>query len=272
MRVHVCHTTVYEYDAPMRFVTQSHRLTPSSCASQRVIDWSVTAEGAAFGASFVDGAGDRISTMTVEGPVERLEIRVEGIVETTDTAGVLRNHREVISPRAYLQPTASISPNGALLSLAAQALAGSDRGDGLSCAHRLSTAVSDAIRYAPGSTDALTTAAEALERGSGVCQDHTHALIALAHATDMPARYVTGYLLVRDDGTPEEASHAWAEIHVGSLGWVGFDAANRASPDARYVRIGSGRDAAEAALIRGVSRGRGVEAMDVEVLVEAMQQ
>ena len=44
--------------------------------------------------------------MTVQGPVERIEVVVEGTVETTDTAGVLRGHRETISPRVYLQPTA----------------------------------------------------------------------------------------------------------------------------------------------------------------------
>lgn len=272
MRVHVRHTTIYKYDAPMRFVTQSHRLTPSDCASQRVLDWTVSAPNTEFGASFIDGAGDRITTMTIEGPVERLEILVEGTVVTTDTAGVLRRHRETISPRAYLRPTPATTPNGALIELAQTALAGADEGDALGRTHRLATAVSDAIVYAPGSTNALTTAAEALERGAGVCQDHTHALVAVAHAVDIPARYVTGYLLVRDDGTPEEASHAWAELFVEGLGWVGFDAANRCAPDARYVRIGSGRDAALAALIRGVSRGRGVEVMDVDVLVEATQQ
>ena len=96
-----------------------------------------------------------------------------------------------------------------------------------------------------------------------------HALIALAHAADLPARYVTGYLLTRDDGEPEEASHAWAEIHVAGLGWVGFDPANRCCPDERYIRLGSGRDAREAAPIRGVSRGGGAEAMEVSVTVAA---
>ena len=40
--------------------------------------------------------------MTVAGPVERVEVLVDGTVETTDIAGVLRGHREMISPRAYL--------------------------------------------------------------------------------------------------------------------------------------------------------------------------
>ena len=116
---------------------------------------------------------------------------------------------------------------------------------------------------------AATTAAEALALGKGVCQDMTHALIALAHAAAMPARYVTGYLLTDDE--EGEAAHAWAELHVDGLGWIGFDPANRCCPDDRYIRLGSGRDAREAAPIRGVSRGGAGEAMDVTVVVAAQQ-
>ena len=44
--------------------------------------------------------------MTVQGPVSRIEVIVEGVVETTDTAGVLRDQRETHARRGvYLQPT-----------------------------------------------------------------------------------------------------------------------------------------------------------------------
>jgi transglutaminase-like putative cysteine protease len=270
MLLNVRHATLYTFDTPMRFVTQSHRLTPSTCASQRVMAWSVGADGAQFGAGFTDGAGDVVTTMTVQGPVERIEVLVQGTVETFDTAGVLRDHREAISPRAYLHPTQATSANRALIELGEEALR-AGAADDLGRAHRLAEAVAEAIAYAPGATHAHSTAAEALEQGRGVCQDHAHALIALAHLAEMPARYVTGYLLTGHDA-PGEASHAWAEIHVGGLGWVGFDPANRCCPDARYIRLGSGRDAREAAPIRGVLRGGGTEAMEVAVTVAAQQQ
>jgi transglutaminase-like putative cysteine protease len=272
MRLTVRHRTLYQFDMPMRFVTQSHRLTPVTNAGQTVLDWTVSAEGAMFGAGFIDGAGDAITTMTVQGPVERIAVEVAGTVETADTAGVLRDHRETISTRVYLQSTRATEPNRALIELKDSALGGVNEGDGdLERAHRLSAAVSDAIAYVAGTTDAHTTAAEALELGKGVCQDQTHALIALAHAADLPARYVTGYLLSGEDTEVGEAGHAWAEIHVDGLGWVGFDPANRSCPDERYIRLGSGRDAREAAPIRGMSRGGGAEAMDVTVVVAAQQ-
>ena len=270
MRLKVQHSTRYAYDNPMRFVTQSHRLTPASNGGQTVVDWTVSAEGALFGASFTDGAGDFVTTMSVPGPIDRIDILVEGIVDTTDTAGILRGHREIISPRAFLQPTIAVAPNRPLREIAADALKGGDSGP-LDRAHRLSEAVAGAIAYAPGSTGASTTAAEALDLGRGVCQDMAHALIALAHASGMPARYITGYLLTGEDTENGEASHAWAEIFNDDLGWIGFDPANGCCPDARYIRLGSGRDAREAAPIRGVSRGGGAEAMDVTVLVSEQQ-
>ena len=70
-------------------------------------------------------------------------------------------------------------------------------------------------------------------------------------AAGLPARYVSGYLLATEGETPEEASHAWAEIHVNHLGWVGFDAANQMCPDERYVRVAVGRDYRDAAPVRG---------------------
>jgi transglutaminase-like putative cysteine protease len=94
-----------------------------------------------------------------------------------------------------------------------------------------------------------------------------HALIAAAHGAGLPARYVTGYLLAGAGVEVGDAGHAWAEVFVEGLGWVGFDPANRCCPDERYVRLGSGRDAREAAPIRGLARGGGAEALDVAVEV-----
>jgi transglutaminase-like putative cysteine protease len=269
MRLSVRHSTLYQFGAPMRFVTQSHRLTPASNGGQAVIDWQVSADGAVFGSAFVDGAGDAVNTMTVQGPVEEIAVLVEGTVETRDTAGMLKEHREIVSPRVYLQPTRAIEAGRGLLEIKEAAIAGVEADRPLERSHRLAAAVADAIAYMPGATSAHTTANEALEQGEGVCQDLAHALIAVAQAAGIPARYVTGYLFTGDE--EGEAAHAWAELHVGELGWIGFDPANRCCPDERYIRLGSGRDARDAAPIRGISRGGGSEAMDVSVVVAAQQ-
>jgi transglutaminase-like putative cysteine protease len=76
-------------------------------------------------------------------------------------------------------------------------------------------------------------------RRLGVCQDHAQIFIAAARALEIPARYVSGYLMM-DDRIEQEATHAWAEAWVQGLGWVGFDVSNGISPDPRYVRVATG--------------------------------
>ncbi|QIE42352.1 transglutaminase family protein [Rhodobacteraceae bacterium SC52] len=289
MKLKVSHTTVYRFESPQKSVLQSHRLTPSQFTGQSVVDWAIdTPEGAVTGSSFRDGAGDLTSLMRFSGPVEELSIHVHGTVETQDMTGVLRGHREKVPPMAYLRSTRLTRPDIAISELAAEALAGLEQGTPIERAHALCSAVTQSMVYTPGSTTAPTSAAEAVAGGKGVCQDFGHALIAAAIASEIPARYVAGYLFAGDDGsqsqqsqgevaeTPmgpdSQASHAWAELFIDGLGWVGFDPSNECCPDDRYIRLCSGFDASDAAPIRGLSNGVGAETLNVDVAVTQEQQ
>lgn len=266
----VDHVTTYQYDQPMRAAVQSLRLFPSRFDGQRAITWEVAVEGGLRGGAFRDGAGDKVEGWSRRGPVSEVTVTVRGQVETIDTAGVLRGHRETVSPFAYLRETAATWIDERVEALATEAVRGAE--GGLDRAHALARAVSAAIAYVPGATHAHTTASEALAQGEGVCQDHAQALAAAARAVGMPARYVSGYLYARDDGVPHEAAHAWAEIWIEGIGWIGFDPANECCPDDRYIRLGSGLDAREAAPIKGIAQGLGEERLDVSVALEAVQQ
>jgi len=102
-----------------------------------------------------------------------------------------------------------------------------------------------------------------------VCQDHSHIFIACAREMGMPARYVSGYLMI-DGATAQDAMHAWAEAHVDALGWVGFDVSNAISPDARYVRVATGLDYADASPVSGTRVGGTGERL--EVRIDVVQQ
>ena len=112
-------------------------------------------------------------------------------------------------------------------------------------------------------------AAEKLERGAGVCQDHTHLFAAACRFLEIPAPYVVGYL--RDPEAPLGETHAWAEAWVHGLSWVGFDPTHRRSPTDAYVRLGSGLHAFDAASIRGHMHGESTEALAADVAVGVAQ-
>ncbi|WP_146592118.1 transglutaminase family protein [Puniceibacterium confluentis] len=271
MRLSVRHVTRYSFDTPARGLVQTHKLIPSTCASQNILSWTVSVGDAIRGAAFRDSAGDMVETISVRGPVDEMVIEVSGEVETTDLYGVLRNHRETVPPTTYLRSSRLTRADTALRDLSASALEGMEDDSALNRAHALARAVNTAIAYVPGETEEMTTAAEALSGAKGVCQDHSHALIALAHAAEIPARYVAGYLHSGQDATGE-ASHAWAELFVPGLGWVGFDASNRCCPDERYIRLCSGYDAQDAAPIRGILNAGVEEHLDVSVAVMSQHQ
>ena len=121
--------------------------------------------------------------------------------------------------------------------------------------------------YEIGKTNIDTTAEEALTLGAGVCQDHANIFISAARQAGLAARYVSGYLMM-NDRVDQDATHAWAEVHVDDLGWVGFDVSNGVSPDARYVRIAVGRDARDAAPVTGMRLGPSSEEMIVTLQVQ----
>ena len=199
--------------------------------------------------------------------VQQLEILAEGIVNSKDTAGVVGFTQEAAPLSLFLRPTPLTQPDKAIARLA-QSCRSTDRIETL---HALMQTIRDAIDYRPDVTDVNTSASVALKSGAGVCQDHAHVMIAACRQLGIPARYVTGYLSIEDDG-PSVAHHAWAEAFVEEIGWIGFDPANRVCPTASYVRLATGLDARYAAPLRGIRNGHGVENLSVEVVVTQTQQ
>jgi transglutaminase-like putative cysteine protease len=119
--------------------------------------------------------------------------------------------------------------------------------------------------------DERKTASEVLAAGQGGCQDITHVLLACSRHLGFPARYVSGYLHADDTAPPQETGHAWAEVHVPDMGWVGLDPTSQARICDRHVRVAVGLDYWSAAPVRGVWRGQAEQAQTVTVQVAAAE-
>lgn len=262
MRLHIVHDTTYRYGRAAYLVIQALRMWPAASTGQVVKDWRVEVDGRRLEPTCLDGFGNPVATHTIDRDVDAVRLSVRGDVETENLHGVHGHGDDTLPPMFYLSPTLLTAGTPAIDALARSA---AGEGNDIERLHRLSNAVRDKVDYLPHQTDAESTAAEAFEAGAGVCQDHAHVLIAAARALGYPARYVSGYLC--PVGEEAAASHAWAEIFVADLGWVGFDAANRQSPDERYVRIACGRDYRDAAPVRGVRLGGIAETLEVDVSI-----
>ena len=263
MLLRIAHRTEYHYDAPVHYALQRLRLVPANGPTQTVRNWSLHIDGAREELRFRDHFSNETRLVSVEGAPHVIVVEARGEVETRDTSGVLGPHQGFVPLWLFCQQTPLTTAGEGVGALAAAIGEGSE----IERLHRLVELVRERVRYTPGATDVATSAEEALALGAGVCQDHSHVVIAAARLMGLPARYVSGYLLM--DGTSEQAaSHAWAEVHVPGLGWVGFDAANGISPDERYVRVATGRDYREAMPLSGIRLGQGDERLAVSITVE----
>jgi transglutaminase-like putative cysteine protease len=267
MRLTISHTTEYHYDEPVAYALQRLRLQPKDAATQKVLSWTVTVDGATQEAGYDDQFGNHVDLVSVVGGERMIRIVASGEVETIDRAGVLGPHQGFVPLWLFLRNTDLTKPGPLLRDLAAGVTGDSE----LAQMHALMEAIHETVAYLPGTTDTQTTAEQALEAKSGVCQDHAHIFISAARLMNLPARYVSGYLLMEDQ-VEQVASHAWAEVHVPGLGWVGFDPANKICPDERYVRVAHGLCYSDAAPISGMRIGTAGEDLKVTLTVEAPGQ
>ncbi|SIQ19749.1 Transglutaminase-like enzyme, putative cysteine protease [Rhizobium sp. RU35A] len=264
MHLKITHTTEYLYDEPVAYALQRLRLTPLPGLGQTVLNWAVAVDGAKVEAGYRDQFDNWVELVSVEGGEHLIRVTARGEVETVDRTGIVGPHTGFVPLWLYLRETPRTRP-GKLV----RDLARSVKGDSeLAQMHALMEAIHETVAYQPGSTDSETTAEQALEAKSGVCQDHAHIFIAAARQLHLPARYVSGYLLM--DGQIEQvATHAWAEAHIPGLGWVGFDAANKICPDERYVRVATGLCYRDAAPVSGMRIGSAGENLKVSLTVAA---
>lgn len=271
MRLSIRHTTHYAYGQPVVHALQRLRLTPKATQGQRIIDWHMSFDNAAIELGYDDQHFNRVTLVGVSAGAREVTVTCEGTVETEDKAGVIGHHSGHLPLWSFLRQTPLTRPGTRLRALLRELPPADPEGEEsgtVALLHELSALIRGRIVYATGKTDSGTTAEEATQHGYGVCQDHAHVFIGAARRLGVPARYVSGYLMM-DDRIEQEATHAWAEAHVAGLGWVGFDVSNGISPDRRYVRVATGGDYRDAAPVTGISFGASREVLSVEVAVAA---
>ena len=267
LRLQVRHTTHYAFATPVVHALQRLRLTPKETQGQRIIDWKMHFENAASELQYDDQHFNHVTLIGLTPGAREVTVTCEGVVETEDNAGVIGRHSGHLPLWSFLRQTPLTRPGAKLRALLREAQ-GAGGVAPLDFLHSLSALIRTRVAYETGRTHAATTAEEAVGHGAGVCQDHAHIFIGAARAGGIPARYVSGYLLM-DDRIEQEATHAWAEAHVEGLGWVGFDVSNGISPDPRYVRVATGSDYRDAAPVTGISIGAADQVLTVGVAVEA---
>jgi transglutaminase-like putative cysteine protease len=233
--------------------------------------------------SYVDAFGNAVYHFNQPKPHERLTVvsraavetePVEAIPEALDLGEWDRLRSEFVRGEwfDFLHPHGFAESTSLLQAFVRnRALDGAQLRDPLTAVRRLSDTLYEALAYDPGVTTAESPIDDALAAGRGVCQDFAHIMIAVCRSWGVPARYVSGYLLTdrehSADRSAPDATHAWVEVFLPSLRWVGFDPTNKTLVGDRHVVVAVGRDYGDVPPSRGVYKGDAESDLRVAVSV-----
>ncbi|MDI1365266.1 MAG: transglutaminase family protein, partial [bacterium] len=236
-------------------------MQPQKTARQRLISFELEINPAAQVFSYADSFGNAVYHFDVPQPHDKLTILARSAVETEAPGEWDRLRSEFVRGECFdfLRPHGFVEATDALTNFIDEHnLADLRRRDPLTAMRVLSETIYQAFEYQPGVTDADSPIDLALSAGRGVCQDFAHIMLAVCRRWGVPARYVSGYLFTdRDAGdrSDPDATHAWVEVFLPSLRWVGFDPTNNMMTGERHVAVAVGRDYGDVTPSRGVYKG-----------------
>jgi transglutaminase-like putative cysteine protease len=267
MRYTIRHVTRFAYESPITESVMEVRMQPRTDGLQRCLHFGLTTNPATRVMMYQDQGGNVVHHFDIPGRHAALTVTAEAMVECDPPPPL--PHR--LGPRAWsdldlmvssgefwewLVPSDFARPTPLLEALAEQLRL--QRGnDPLVALRRLMGEMYTRFTYNQRSTQVDSPIDDALQARAGVCQDFAHIFIALARSLGVPTRYVSGYLF-NDGGTDRSidgATHAWVEILLPDVGWVGLDPTNNLLATERHIRVAIGRDYADVPPTRGVFKG-----------------
>jgi len=279
MKHHIIHDTVFHYDALVTESIMEVRLRPRDDEQQRCQQFNLSITPKTVVHEFIDSLGNHIHHFDVPAPHQSLLVRAESVVEvwipnprpTTlpiDSWQTLDALRTTPLLDMLLPSTFAVASSYLLVFM--QQYAFTRESDPLTTIDRIARTLYETITYTPQSTSVDSPIDVVLEQRKGVCQDIAHVMIAICRQLGIPARYVSGYLYHRrddNDRSQADATHAWVEAWIPTIGWVGIDPTNNIWTGERHIRMALGRDYADVPPTRGVYRGNASERLEVAVNV-----
>jgi transglutaminase-like putative cysteine protease len=264
MHLKIHHRTEYHYESPVHYSIQELRLTPPDVTGQKTRKWKLHTPIKSFQSS--DPFQNICNVFVQETPYTSMVIEAEGEIETID-AFELCDSSNAVSPYYLLQQTPLTEPSNTMLDYFSGVM---PRANQIDAILKLAEAVQEAIPYSPGKTHFATTAAQAFAMQAGVCQDHSHIMLGLCRAANIPARYVSGYFFAEE--SPNLASHAWIDfcLDISKGQWISVDITHACLIDSRHVRLAVGRDYYSAAPIKGVRSGGGTESLSASISIHQL--
>jgi transglutaminase-like putative cysteine protease len=287
----ITHTTYYRYGEPVAEAYLELMLKPPNREVQTVHEHRLTFEPATRTSGYRDFFGNEVAFLSLPYRHTRLTIRSEALVHTILGAIpdesldlTVQESRQILTGVLpfvfdYLQPTDMVKIGRESIQWAKRYLSGpTTLRQGLEA---LNNAIHEGFQYRKGATNFSTDVSSVWRDRIGVCQDFAHIMLSVLRPAGLPSRYVCGYIETSppkgENGEKKRligsvATHAWVEVLVPGQHWVALDPTNNRLCGEQHISVSFGRDASEAAPIRGTFKGTGDQLMRVQVKVVRLKK
>ncbi len=249
------HITDYQYTAPVRLGEQLIRLTPRPSAALKVLVHTMPISPAPTSQiEAKDFEGNSIVLATFEGQTDHLRIVNLLSLETFELDPI-----DWGAPRSPFLGASDISlvtsfltrenPSDLVGECALEMFRAADQHP-LWFARSLNRFIHQEFSQVIREHGAPLTPGETFVAKRGACRDFAVLFMDACRSVGIPARFVSGYQQA-DIDVNHRNLHAWVEVYVPGLGWIGFDPTTGESISTQHVALAACANPANAAPVIG---------------------
>ena len=271
-RYQIVHRTQLTYSGPVQSSHNELRMTPVSEAGQTTLESRLRIKPLTWSHVYTDHWGTRVTAIEAMDGHVLLDVESISTVERDEVPSTCHDlswdalDGPVIRDLNFewLMPTPRTHLAPEVLDVVAAAV-GTEGPRG--AVDRVVGLVRERVTYERGVTGVHSSAQDAWEAASGVCQDYAHLVLGALRHLGVPCRYVSGYLAPHSGSAVGEVStgesHAWVEWWDGA--WVSVDPTNPDAGVLDHVVVARGRDYDDVPPIKGVFQGAAAQSQSVSV-------
>jgi transglutaminase-like putative cysteine protease len=237
--------TEYQYQDPVASNRCELRVFPRADMGVNISNEKIRIEPEhATKDEYTDRYGNRVMVIHISNPHTHMRFSYESTVEICENPAGFQN--DDFLKEIFIMPSKYVVLDDVSRNIAKAMKAPEDVFQWMQCQ----------FRFMPELTDWDTSSERVLRIRRGVCQDFTHAALAVLRAMNINSLYMSGF---RAEG---EHTHAWpAYFDKGKNAFLEMDVANNQIVDDTYLPLAIGRDYYDVPPVVGSYKGEQVSEM-----------
>ncbi len=280
-KIRIQHNTTYDYSASVRFGLHTLLLRPRVGHDIRIDSSQLVISADSKTTWFRDSQNNSVAIVEILEPANRLSIDSEVVIEHHDeeVRDVMYEHawsqrypfQYAVDERAELSPYMMpifTKNTGLMEDWISQFWQAGWVSNLLELLDNINQTINRTIIYQSRETFGVQRPVETIESGSGSCRDLATLFLEACRHLGLAARFVSGYLYAPGLAVSERSTHAWAEVYIPGLGWLGYDSTTGKTVAGDHIAVAVARHPERVPPVAGSFEGQAEATMSLVVNLE----